>query len=576
MTKPFINSVGYKWEKVLSTHKQDFAVYENDCFYTYKNLDDRSWNVAEEIQKMTDSLRIGVIIESSYDYVCAVLGILKAGKSFVPIDPGWPSERIENIIRNAEIEVVITTDLNNCKYTALNIDKIKNNESSLNQKHEWKEVNEAYVLHSSGTTGSPKGIIIGRESLVNLCVWFEKVFLREDVNNILQLAKTTFDVSVEEIFGTILNGRTLFIPPNIVRTHKIKLRQFIEEKEIHLVEVVPITLREFFAQDERIPCLKTIICGADVLQEKLKDSIIELGYELYNNYGPTEATVDSMYYKCNLSEPVQLGECIDGCEYAILTEEGELVTNNNEGELLLAGKNLAIGYLKNEELNEQKFMCFPSGKRYYRTGDLVKIDEQNRVFFKGRIDNQVKIRGQRIEIEEIEKAFAEKMNISVCAVICTKEKGEKIILFYESDKEIDYKHIIDCMKGKLPDYMLPSDYRWAEYLPRTENGKVDRNALIEHIKNIPKENHESNIQAFDEVTVNLIKKMAEVIGTDENSIDITDLIEYAGFDSLSYVRFLVEVECMWDLELGEDLLVPDDNETVEMLLKKIKEAIAEV
>ncbi len=574
MIEPFDCTVEYLWKKILSDHQQDHAVYENERFYTYKELDDRSWAVADEILRLKDSVRIGVMLDSSYDYVCAVLGVLKAGKSFVPMDRDWPDDRLDNIIKKAEIKTLISSDFYDDTLTVINMDKITHNGFALDQKHEWKDADEAYVLHSSGTTGEPKGIIIKRNSLVNLSLWFGKIFLTEDINNILQLAKTTFDVSVEEIFGTILNGRTLFIPPHIVRKHKVKLRQFVEEKDINLIEVVPATLTEFFDREEKIKCLRTIICGADVLREELKNSIIELGYDLYNNYGPTETTVDAMYHKCCLTQPVQLGECVDGCEIAILTEDGELATDDCEGELLIAGVNLTAGYLKNDELNEQKFLYSPSGKRYYKTGDLVKTDDQGRVFFKGRSDHQVKIRGQRIEIEEIEKAFADEMKISLCAAVCIKEKAEKIVLFYESDEAIDHDRMINGMRKKLPEYMLPSDYQWLERLPKTENGKVDRNALSDYLKEISQEIPKADLQEFDEDTVKLIKMVEEATG--ESSVDINETVELVGFDSLSYVRFLVEVECMWDVELGDELLVPDENETVETLIKKIKDIIAEV
>ena len=574
MIEPFDCTVEYLWKKILSDHQQDHAVYENERFYTYKELDDRSWAVADEILRLKDSVRIGVMLDSSYDYVCAVLGVLKAGKSFVPMDRDWPDDRLDNIIKKAEIKTLISSDFYDDTLTVINMDKITHNGFASDQKHEWKDADEAYVLHSSGTTGEPKGIIIKRNSLVNLSLWFGKIFLTEDINNILQLAKTTFDVSIEEIFGTILNGRTLFIPPHIVRKHKIKLRQFVEEKDINLIEVVPATLTEFFDREEKIKCLRTIICGADVLREELKNSIIELGYDLYNNYGPTETTVDAMYHKCCLTQPVQLGECVDGCEIAILTEDGELATDDCEGELLIAGVNLTPGYLKNDELNEQKFLYSPSGKRYYMTGDLVKTDDQGRVFFKGRSDHQVKIRGQRIEIEEIEKAFADEMKISLCAAVCIKEKAEKIVLFYESDEAIDHDRMINGMRKKLPEYMLPSDYQWLERLPKTENGKVDRNALSDYLKEIPQEIPKANLQEFDEDTVKLIKMIEEATG--ESSVDINETVELVGFDSLSYVRFLVEVECMWDVELGDELWVPDENETVETLIKKIKDIIAGV
>ena len=433
----------------------------------------------------------------------------------------------------------------------------------------WIQGELAYILYSSGTTGNPKGIKISTESLANLVVWFGKTYMQNGTKNILQLAKNTFDVSIEEIFGTIFNGGTLFIPQQSVRYHKGKLRQFINDYEIHLVEVVPATLKEFFSSDDKIDCLKTIICGADVLHDDLKNVVLEKGYDLYNNYGPTEATVDALYYRCEIKEPVQLGNCISGCELIIIDDDGSIISGAGMGELLLTGVNITPGYVGNDNLNSEKFIILDT-KRYYKTGDIVKRDNEGRIVFIGRTDNQIKLRGQKIELGEIESVFAEEMQISLCAAICKKEDSEKLILFYESQKDFERDDIIGKLKTRLPDYMIPSVFEKMETLPLTDNGKVDRKALSQiDIKRTVM----LDLQDIDDETNQILEVMSEVLEVPANTIDLSGTLEEIGFDSISFVRFLVEVEDKWDVELDDDLLVPDDEMTAIELIEEIKKII---
>lgn len=555
------------WESVLSVHANDIAVHYGEKSYTYKELDEKSWYVANYLNQNISKNMVGVRMESSFDYVCTVLGILKSGKCFVPLDVNWPKDRTLSVWENCDIECVIES-CSDCFWGTSIIESIYEIKE-FGYSGEWKKGSSAYVLHSSGTTGRPKGIEIEVESLINLVEWFNEVFLEKDIGNIIQLAKISFDVSVEEIFGTILNGKTLFIPNPLIKYHKTKLRRYIVEHNINLIELVPATLKEFLDEEEKIGCLKTVICGADVLHEELKNSIIKIGYDLYNNYGPTETTVDAMYYRCSLEEPVQLGKCITGCHYVIIDENGNKVKKSGMGEIWFAGINLAKGYINGDETDQNRFQVYER-ERFYKTGDWVKVDDDGRIFYCGRIDNQVKIRGQRIELEEIEKIFSEEMKVKLCAAICKKEEQERIILFYESHQEYEYKTILKRLKKRLPDYMIPSSIQYMKRLPSTDNGKVDRNVLLEY--NIDQDEICFE-EEYDETTRKIIDIMCIILKRQGEAFDLGCTFEQLGFDSLSFVRFLVEIESYWDVELEDEILMLNNELAAYDLIKKIKSNI---
>lgn len=565
------NGLGKAWQRILDCNRQQNAIHYNELYFTYDELDKKSSHIAAYLQKHTSSTYVGILLDGCFDYVCAALGTLKAGKCFVPLGLDWPQERIEAIKSDCNLDSVISNSDYSGTVRTIQIESIYREPLLLSDNQcAWLEGNSAYVLYTSGTTGTPKGIEISRSSLLNLVNWFGNTFLNSDIKRILQLARTTFDVSVEEIFGTLFNGGTVFIPSNIIRFHKNKLRQYIEEHEIQLIEVVPSTLRAFFDNDIKIPCLKVIICGADVLPEDLKNSIINIGYELYNNYGPTETTVDAMYSKCEISEPVNLGKCISGCEIALIDESGQIISGCSEGELFIGGNNVALGYINNPELSSEKFIVI-KGIRYFKTGDWVFRDNDGRIFFRGRIDNQVKIRGQKIELEEIERVFSEKLDDLQCAATIIRDKNEKLVVFYKSDTELDHSFIVSKMEEKLPRYMIPSLFIRLDELPLTEVGKVDRKALLNLL---PNDAPSFELNSSDPVTDKVAQIISDILEIDKSAINPELSFEQLGFDSLTYVRFLVMVEDTWDIEL-DDFLVPEDGLTTERFVNSIKGMITE-
>lgn len=533
------------WERVVDLYRDEKAIFYKGKSYTFGEVDEKSNYLANEIIIKTVKPLVGIMINNSVEYVISLIATIKAGKGFVPIDMEYPSARKETIIDECDLDLIL------CRAQLekdIFIDIKEISKKVHNNVKICADCAIAYVLYTSGTTGEPKGIMISPESMVNLIEWFGQCFEIGRNSRIAQLAKFTFDVSIEEIFGCLFNGGKLFIPDQNIKTNKLDMRKFIEENGINLIQGVPLMIKEHFQNQEKIECLKTIICGGDALSEELKNGILERGYELYNNYGPTETTVDSLSCKCSLDECVHLGNSVSGSEYFVLNKENETVVDGEIGELCISGVNLAIGYVRKED-NQGRFEYF-RGKRIYRTGDLVKKENQKLIFI-GREDSQVKIFGHRVELGEIEYAFMKTTEISLCRAVVVQ--GERIVVFYESDKDVDYDLTIKKLKEHLPQYMLPNELVRYEQLPATVHEKIDQKKLLDNYSSrIPKNN--SKQKEMNEIEVIVAEIVADVLELDLQEIDFNTNIMEMGINSISFVSILVSIEDKLDVEFEDEHL----------------------
>lgn len=558
------------WNRIVEQYRDSNAIYYDGNYYTYGYIDEISDKIASYVYNNGKSKYVGVSMENSAEYICTILGILKAGRAFVPIDTDYPYTRRKKIVSNCAMDLLITSsranfyefDIEISFFHALskvgNIGKISSNQDE----------NEAYVLHTSGTTGNPKGIVVEKNSLINLIIWFGKTYKIDQATRVLQMARISFDVSIEEIFGTIFNGGILFIPSTSVKVHKQRMREYMLKHSINIVQVVPVMLKNYFAEEEKIPSIQIIICGGETLSNSLKDSILKIGYSLYNNYGPTEATVDAMFYKCKLSEDVSLGECIDGCGYFILDEDMNEVLDDGEGELCLYGANLAKEYLNDLILTHEKFVIY-KGRRVFRTGDLVRRGNDGIVKFIGRKDLQIKIRGQRIELEEIEEAFLSIYESACCIAACLGNKNKHIVLFYSNEYELEKDIVLDELGEILPEVMLPSEFVYYIEFPLNANGKIDRNRVVKEWTNRKKTQIMDMEQIEDEISLQIVALASEAL-EEKVAFDFSSCLRDIGFDSMSYVRFIVSVEEKWGLEFDEDFWIVEMDERFEKIVDEIR------
>ncbi|MEZ2335808.1 amino acid adenylation domain-containing protein [Mucilaginibacter sp. RCC_168] len=486
------------FERQLNKTPDATAVVYNGESITYARLNQVSNNLASVILAQTSaSAIIGVSTHRCIETIISVLAILKAGKAYLPLDPDYPKDRLEQIIADAGIDTCIVTKNQERFFEELPI-------SILLSDKIYPEVGAlppitnpagAYVLYTSGSTGKPKGVLMGHAALVNLLLWQKDNSTSASDSRTLQFAPLTFDVSFQEIFATLTTGGTLVLVNDDLRIDPVQLLQYIETHSVNRI-FLPFVVLQYLTEaaiaNNLVPaCLQEIMTAGEQL--KITPQIINFfkslpGCILYNQYGPTETHVVTQL-KLNGDASLwpflpTIGTPINHTDIIILDENFTRLPDGETGELCVAGFSLAEGYLNNLELTTEKFINWQGSTdkttRIYRTGDLARYLPDGTIEYLGRKDTQVKIRGNRVELGEIEVLLNQLENIKQAVVIAGEDTaGQKRLLAYlvASDELQSTNKVRQHLEKHLPDFMLPSAYVWLNELPKTTSGKVDRKAL---------------------------------------------------------------------------------------------------
>jgi amino acid adenylation domain-containing protein/non-ribosomal peptide synthase protein (TIGR01720 family) len=370
----------------------------------------------------------------------------------------------------------------------------KTRENPITATHSY---NLAYVIFTSGSTGIPKGVLIQHQNAVNVLKWFGQAYGIQPNTHVIQMTNYTFDPSVEQIYGALLHGATVFIPTREDISNREKFAQFVNRKQINMVNSVPILLKELLGYGEKLESLDIVISGGEKLEKIVKNQILKKGYRLYNQYGPTETTIDTLMTPCSTGD-VTLGRPIANVFCRILDKNYHPVPIGVAGELLVGGAGVSRGYLNHPELTAERFFyrSYRSYKSYisekvYRTGDLARWHESGNIEFLDRIDHQVKIRGFRIELGEIESYMRKYQKVNE-AVVVTREVnednifhksagvGDKFLAAYltpEPGVSVSVPGLREYLSLHLPNYMIPAYFVVLESLPLNPHGKIDRKAL---------------------------------------------------------------------------------------------------
>ncbi|MCK4257941.1 MAG: amino acid adenylation domain-containing protein [Halanaerobiales bacterium] len=464
---------------------------------TYRELNIKTNQLAHLLREkgvQRDEI-IGIMAERSIDMVIAILGVLKAGGAYMPIDPEYPVERIKYMLEDSGAKILIAQNEYAKKYfvsdTISNDTKIKYdgiiidlqdrdlcNEGNLVNIN--KPTDLAYIMYTSGSTGNPKGVMLEHQGVVNLSSYWNELLCFEENRNIVHMANVAFDGSISEIFPPLLFGATIYIIRKEIALDRIEFIKFVKENRINIAQFVPVTLKELLTQDEKPKTLNKVVVAGDKLEDSLKDQILSLGYQLSNHYGPTEGTVDSIVARCELGKTT-IGKPIANNRVYILDKDNNPTPVGVPGELCVAGVGLARGYLNKSDLTAEKFVQHPflPNERIYRTGDLSTWQADGNITFIGRRDHQVKIRGYRIEPEEIESQLLKHEFIKDVVVIDKVDaNGSKYLCAYiVSMDELTAAELRAHLLKELPDYMIPSYFVQIDNLLLTSSGKVDRKSL---------------------------------------------------------------------------------------------------
>ncbi|MCY9561644.1 amino acid adenylation domain-containing protein, partial [Paenibacillus apiarius] len=475
------------FEKQAAKTPDTVAVVFEDHQLTYSELNERANRLARTLRAAgveSDGL-VGIMAEPSLEMVVGILAILKAGGAYVPIDPAYPAERIRYLLEDSGASpLLLQTRFQ--EYASLFAkalirldDPAVYFEDGTNLGNVSSSSDLAYVIYTSGSTGKPKGVMVEHRNAVNVISWFISRYELSD--NVMLTTSFTFDPSVEQLFGCLLAGKTLHVIQKETLLNPPKLLDYIHENRINTINFTPSYIRELLVGQTKLPGLQHVIAGGEKLDDRLKEEVLQLGYSLYNHYGPTETTIEVLTGSCYSNVKVAVGKPIHNTAVYILDARGGLQPIGVAGELYISGDGVARGYLNRPELTAERFVenPFELGRRMYRTGDLARWLPDGTVDYLGRIDDQVKIRGYRIELGEIEAQLLRIAAVEEAVVVAREDAaGQKQLCAYiVAERVLTVGELRKALARELPEYMIPVYFMQLDRMPLTSSGKVEHKAL---------------------------------------------------------------------------------------------------
>ncbi|MWV42601.1 amino acid adenylation domain-containing protein [Paenibacillus sp. HJL G12] len=480
------------------------AVVSEDGALTYAELNRKSNQLAQVLRKqgVKRDERVAVVMDRSLEMMIAIYGVLKAGGAYVPITPGLPPERIRYMLDNSGAKLVLTKgkapeglEMFLPFIDVLEALALERDDFPVEKLHDSHSL--AYVLYTSGSTGHPKGVMIEHHSVVNRIGWMQKQYALDASGVIMQKTPITFDVSVWELFWWSFAGAKLVLLPPGGEKDPALMMETIARHGVTTMHFVPSMLHLFLEHsgllrgEARLESLKYVFASGEALTldqvQRFRERIgVPFDARLVNLYGPTEATVDVSYYDCSDGDiPIQvpIGKPIDNISLYIVSEAMKLQPVGIAGELCISGAGLARGYIGRPDLTKEKFVSNPfvADGLMYRTGDLARWLPDGTIEYLGRIDHQVKIRGQRIECGEIEHVLLGHPVVSE-AVVMKRDAisgSEYLCAYIVCSEPVDHQELRDFAALRLPDYMVPQVVMELTTMPLSSNGKIDRKALPE-------------------------------------------------------------------------------------------------
>ncbi|CAM3824433.1 MULTISPECIES: non-ribosomal peptide synthetase [Flavobacterium] len=557
-----------------------------------------NYQIQQEVNKIASCLiqngvlsgdSVGIYMNRSANLITTVLGVLAAGGVFVPLSPDFPEERINFIIKDANIKVLIFDSDTKSKTEVFSSNvQLVINSSKIQQDQELytlpfcSEKDRAYIIYTSGSTGNPKGVPVTHQSILNTLHYLEENFpLRKNDNYILK-TNYVFDVSLSEIFGWLIGEGTLIIPNKGVEKSPAQLLDFIHKFKITHINFVPSLLKVFVnhvkKKDGILLCnsLKYILVAGEAFPVDLVKESIGLfkdHCQVINVYGPTEASIYASSFNCSIESVKTLntpiGLPISNTELYVLDIDNKEAGLGIPGELCLAGTGVVSSYLNREELSASKFCKNTFSKKYndfYKTGDWVKRLSNGQIEYLGRIDEQVKIRGYRIELGEIEVIIREVSTVEDVVCLVKEVHGVKQIWAYVQSLNTNLPTVLyKFLSDKLPLYMIPSQFVIVSAIPITVNGKIDRKKLIDIRPNINQTINSKEDKQDHLIQNELIQIWEEIL--EVSGIGIEDRFLEIGGDSILATVLIDKVNLKFETEFDASDLF--QYSTISLLSEKI-------
>jgi amino acid adenylation domain-containing protein len=536
------------------------AIRFGESSITYQSLNEKANQLANLLiaRDIKVGDKIGLSLDRSIEMAICFLGILKSGAAYIPLDPDFPVDRLTYMLNDSDAKALITSK--EYSHFSTGDREIFYKEDIFNEIDQFPKdepvttvcgSDVVYILYTSGSTGKPKGVQVEHRNLINLLFSIQKSpgMTAEDI--FFSVTTISFDIFELELYLPLLSGGVLILADKDVSRDGRRILDIVRKEKVTILQATPYSWKMLLESgwDEYLPI--KAFCGGEALTKKLAHKLIPICKELWNMYGPTETTIYSTIKHVQLSdEAITIGKPIDNTKVYILNEK-EIVAPGEVGEICIGGDGVASrGYLNNNGLTDEKFIedffRTVEGSKLYRTGDLGKITEAGEILCMGRIDHQIKIRGFRVGVEEVEENLGALDNINDAVVVLhTDSSGNSCLVAYiTSDRKIEQSQLKGyieswevTLRKNLPEYMLPQAYCPLEMFPLTPNGKIDKKALPEPI-------FKSDFTVYEPPATETERKLTEIwikffeghrLGINDNFFDL-------GGHSLIAVQIMIQIE----------------------------------
>ncbi len=582
---------------LLQMNPDKKAIVCNDQSISYSELWDMTMSLTEELKcfGIGKGDFIAVHMSNSIDMVISIFAILNCNAVVIPVNIDLPHEQITRILAESNPKMVLYNEFASPEIKdesilacCVNYTELKKNNQSEKGLIIYNPKDLAYCIFTSGSSGIPKGVLLTYEGIVNHIEAKISLLNLTCESRLCLSFNIGFVASIWQILTPILLGAQLCIYDNDLIKKPYQFLEQLERDKINVVSMIPHSLYGYFQYiGDKHPKLALSNMKHIILTgEKVDRVVAERFYKEYdhisliNAYGQSECSDDTFHYeipKNLIAGDIPIGKPIQNISYCILSENLEEVAYEEKGELYIGGICLSQRYLNNEQLTREKFVKV-SDSTFYRTGDIVKQNEDNDVVCLGRADNQIKIRGYRVEPEEIEAHLNQMKGIKQSVVIALKTNEIDKILgaYYISEINIDAKDIINYLSPKLPSYMIPSVFKRVEKFIENANGKIDRKRVSESVEIKPDEaipdvsasNKLTDVQkrAFEVIIANLNEKVSDnvTLNMDFNSI---------GLDSITFIKTIVALECEFDFEFDDEMLLITKFPTVKSMVEYVESKV---
>lgn len=577
-------------------HPDKIAISFGEANISYEQVEKRSNQFANHLIKegVSKGDVVGILMNRSIEMVIALIAVMKSGATYLPLDPLYPRERLRYMLNDSEAKFLVTSQEDGLFDVKSLVFSLTLQLSDECPKIPFSGSDLAYILYTSGSTGNPKGVQVENHSLLNFLTSMQQHpgISRDDV--LLAVTTISFDISGLELFLPLISGAQLVLASSSDARDGTALLRLIKEKQVSILQATPITWTMLLECGWNRSHPLKVLCGGEAFPKQLAESLVEMGNEVWNMYGPTETTIwSSVKRVSDIDSPISIGYPIANTQIYILTELLSQCPLGTPGEIYISGEGVARGYINRSELTSEKFLSDPfrTNERMYKTGDIGYFLESGEIVCLGRTDDQIKVHGFRIELGEIEYVLSKQPNVkeAVVTVLHDDHPNKQSLIAYvvlkqrvtdtfndsgfeDSKANVAPQHVASewkkALRESLPDYMVPGKFFIVNHFPTTKNGKIDRKAF----SSIETDTSAINVSVFDSLQPRnrMEKIVAQAWRTQLNvqNLSVNDNFFDLGGNSLMAIRLMLQIEKETGIRLPISTLF--DSPTIEELCKMLR------